>query len=55
MEAIRFTFYYIGKVLSVGLGAHRTDNPLGLKWRWKYWKKMQKSKSRKHDAYNTYK
>lgn len=51
MEVVRFIFYYVVKVLSVRLGFRRTDNPLGLKWRWKYWKKIQKSKSKKLSAY----
>lgn len=51
MEIVSFLFYYAGKVLSVWLGIHRTDNSLGLKWRWKYWKKMQKAKNRKITAY----
>lgn len=36
-ERLEFLLYYIKKRISVGLGFHRTKNPLTLRWRWEYW------------------
>ncbi len=39
MRKIRFLFYYLGKVITVNARLQQTENPLDLKWRWKYWRR----------------
>ncbi|HEY0657771.1 MAG TPA: hypothetical protein VGD05_04825 [Pyrinomonadaceae bacterium] len=38
MKVILFLFYYSKLLLSVMFGIHQTLHPLGLKWRWEFWK-----------------
>lgn len=37
---ISFLFYYSGLLVRVLLNIHRTAHPLGIRWRWDHWKKI---------------
>jgi hypothetical protein len=39
MEKVLFSFYYFKLRLNVLMGKHKTEHPLGLKWRWKHWQR----------------
>ena len=51
MKKIRFIFYYLGKIILVNTGLHQTENPLDLKWRWKYWRKKDEKRREKKALY----
>lgn len=35
-----FLIYYFGLLIRVALNIHRTPHPIGIKWRWQHWKKV---------------
>ena len=41
MKVVHFSRYYIKFRLAVLTGSHQTKNPLGLRWRWKFWNTQQ--------------
>ena len=46
MKVILFTLYYVKLLLSVSLGIYKTEHPLDIKSRWRYWQK--KNERRPH-------
>lgn len=41
MSYAKFSIYYVKLWVSVFFGFHPTANPLGIVWRWKYWRHRQ--------------
>ncbi|MGC2237637.1 MAG: hypothetical protein WA584_15855 [Pyrinomonadaceae bacterium] len=41
MKLVLFTFYYCKLLISVLFGISQTFEPLGLRWRWRYWNDRQ--------------
>ena len=39
MKIVLFSLYYAKLQMAVQLGLHNTCYPLGLGWRWRYWKR----------------
>ncbi|MBK7705581.1 MAG: hypothetical protein IPJ30_07315 [Acidobacteria bacterium] len=42
MKVLFFSMYYVRLRFDVTVGRQRTSNPLGLQWRWRYWKSQQR-------------
>lgn len=41
MKVIFFSIYYIKFRLAVLFSRHQTKNPIGVRWRWKFWNSQQ--------------
>lgn len=42
MKYVFYSAYYVRLRLGVSIGSHRTVNPLGVQWRWRYWQSQQR-------------
>jgi hypothetical protein len=39
VKLIRFVLYYSWLLLTVAAGIRKTVHPLGIRWRWRHWRK----------------
>jgi hypothetical protein len=46
MERVLFAFYYLRLLAGVLFGKHKTEHPLGLKWRWKHWRRNRQQQGK---------